>query len=215
MKQPSLLRNETVHFIDGAAGQLELALGKASNASSPRIAIICHPHPLHGGTMTNKIVTTLVKAYQSLGFTTIRFNFRGVGNSEGEYSEGVGELDDALRIFDYATATAGTTNIALAGFSFGAYVAIKAATKKKISQLVTVAPPVLNFALQDEHPDCPWILVQGDQDEIVPAESVYAFAASRKHQPEILRFPSATHFFHGQLVELQAALEVAINKIRS
>lgn len=204
-----LLKNERSQLIKGHAGNLELAVYQPE-ADIKGLAIICHPHPLYGGTLSNKVVATLAKTYHALQFITIRFNFRGVGQSDGHYSDGVGELDDLLSVIAFAKDTLPQAPLHLAGFSFGAYIAMKAASIEHLTQLVTIAPPVVNFPMQDEHPNCPWILVQGDQDEIVSAEAVYAFAESRQHLPQILRFPDATHFFHGHLTELQTRLHETI-----
>lgn len=206
----NLLRNETLQFIEGQAGKLELAISHPAALSPTHVAMVCHPHPLYGGTFHNKVVTTLVKTYQALHCITIRFNFRGVGDSAGEYSHGQGECDDLHSVIAYAKNTLPTRDIYLAGFSFGAYVATQVACQMTPAHLLTIAPPVRNFMMQDLHPTCPWLLVQGDQDEIVAASDVYAFAASRKHPPEIIRFPTATHFFHGQLNELQDAVYLAL-----
>lgn len=199
-----LLQTESLELIPGDFGQLETAVGLLNQDNN--IAILCHPHPLHGGTMYNKVVTTLVKTYQALNISTIRFNFRGVLGSSGTYSEGIGEMDDLLTIINYAKSL-NKTKIFLAGFSFGAAIAIKTSLIKKVEHLVAVAPPVLHISLENAHPTCPWIVVQGDLDEVVPAEKVYDFLAARKYQPVILRFPNATHYFHGQLKELQTQLQ--------
>lgn len=211
MTKTILLQNEVIHLIHGSAGQLELAVSQPENEASHRIAIVCHPHPLYGGTMSNKVVTTLIKTYQALGFVTIRFNFRGIGQSSGHYDDGKGELDDLLSVLHFAKQQMPQSAVYLAGFSFGAYIASKAASLDNIAHLITVAPPVQHFAMQALNPTCPWILVQGDQDEIVPANEVYEFAASRVTPPQILRFPTATHFFHGHLKELQERLHEAIS----
>lgn len=211
MTKTILLQNELIQLIHGAVGQLELAVSRPENDGTPPIAIVCHPHPLYGGTMSNKVVTTLVKTYQSLGFMTIRFNFRGIGQSSGHYDDGKGELDDLLSVLHFATQQTPLSAVYLAGFSFGAYIATKAASQEKIAHLVAVAPPVHHFSMQALNPTCRWIIVQGDQDEIVPADEVYAFAASRANPPQILRFDTATHFFHGHLKELQERLQEMIH----
>lgn len=202
-----LLSNETLKHIEGSAGSLELAISFPADKTAQHIAIICHPHPLYGGTMYNKVVTAMVKAYQALGFMTVRFNFRGVGASTGEYSHGSGELEDLFAVMAFANTQLANADIYLAGFSFGAYIATLAADAKQVAHLVTIAPPVRNFVMQDLHPSCPWVLIQGDEDEIVTASEVYAFAESRKHPPKIIRFAKATHFFHGHLKELQEAVQ--------
>lgn len=202
----NLLRNEVIQFIEGKAGQLELVISHPTDASVNGLAIVCHPHPLYGGTLYNKVVTAMVKTYQALNLATIRFNFRGAGESAGQYSHGQGECDDLFSVIAYAQKEWPIAALYLAGFSFGAYVATRVACQMNPTHLLTIAPPVRNFVMQDLHPTCPWALVQGDQDEIVATNDVYAFAASRRHPPDIIRMPTATHFFHGQLKELQETL---------
>ncbi len=204
------LATATTLFIPGPAGDLEVLLSPAPENPHPAqeyFAIICHPHPLFGGTMHNKVVTTLAKTFQQLQIQTLRFNFRGVGQSAGTYAEGEGEQQDLLAIIHWLQQAAPTAGLWLAGFSFGAYIAIRAATKSPCAGLVTIAPPVNHFPLA-ELPDltCPWIVVQGDQDEVVPAAEVFAWLEKLTTKPLLIRFPEAGHFFHGQLNELKAAL---------
>lgn len=207
-----ITKTEVTHLIEGPAGQLEI-VAEPLDEPSGIWGIICHPHPLYGGTMTNKVVTTLAKAYQNLGASTVRFNFRGVGRSEGHYGGGDGELDDLLAVIDWIHRENGQQEIWLAGFSFGAYIATKAATMVPAKKLVTVAPAVQHFPMQYIAPIlCPWILVQGDQDDVVPPEAVYEWAENRNPPPVILRFPEAGHFFHGQLTELRVRIEEALQK---
>lgn len=209
----STVSNEILTTIRGPAGQIEVATAE-SMLPVPRRAwgIVCHPHPQHGGTMHNKVVTTLAKVFRNLGAVSVRFNFRGVGNSEGKYDQGEGELDDLLAVCDWVLQERPDHEIWLAGFSFGAYIALKAASRIPVTKLVTVAPPVNHYHLEKLPPiECQWILVQGDRDEIVPAKEVFAWAATRNPQPTIIRFPDATHFFHGTLKALQLKLEEALS----
>ena len=161
--------------------------------------------------MTNKVVTTLIKAFQAFGLNTIRFNFRGVGKSEGKFDEGNGELQDLLAVIDWVEKENGQQKIWLAGFSFGAFIAASAATQVTVDRLVTVAPPVEHFPMRDLPPiTCPWILVQGEKDDVVPSDAVIAWAENRNPKPRIIRFPEAGHFFHGQLTELRTRVEEAL-----
>jgi len=195
-------------LIDGPAGKLQIALEEAIGQSRDALGIICHPHPLFGGNMENKVVTTLAKTLQHLGLLTIRFNFRGVGKSAGQYANAEGELDDLLSVMNWIRKQQGYQDIWLAGFSFGSYIAAKAATQDPVvKKLITVAPPVQHFPMQEIAPiTCPWVLVQGDLDDVVPPSEVYAWAEARDPKPLILRFPQAGHFFHGQLIELRERL---------
>lgn len=204
-------KHETTELIDGPAGKLEVLVAKAIGEERSAWGIVCHPHPLFGGTMHNKVVTTLAKTFQTMGVTTVRFNFRGVGKSEGAFDQGNGELDDLLAVIDWVQHQGVKNEIWLAGFSFGSYVAAKAATQIPINKLVTVAPAVQHFPMQALPPiTCPWVLVQGELDDVVPPKEVLAWAESRHPKPIIIRFPDAGHFFHGQLGELRTKLQEAL-----
>lgn len=207
----TLTKDETIQLIHGPAGQLEVICAAPDAAKRHAWGIICHPHPLYGGTMHNKVVTTLVKTFQALGLNTVRFNFRGVGQSEGVFDNGVGELDDLYAVIEWVQRER-IADIWLAGFSFGAYIAAKAASEIPVRKLVTIAPPVDNFPMRQLPPILSdWVLVQGMQDEVVPAESVIQWAESRDPQPTIVKFDTATHFFHGQLTELRIRLEEVLH----
>lgn len=207
----SKTKTETDVLIDGPEGKLELYAAKENN--KPAWAIVCHPHSLHGGTMNNKVVTTLVKMFQGMGLNTVRFNFRGVGQSEGRFDHGNGEADDLIAVIDWIQRQHAGTDFWLAGFSFGAYVAAKTAAAFPAKALVTVAPPVENFPMQELPPiHCKWILAQGEKDEVVPAKAVLEWANQQNPKPEILVFPDAGHFFHGQLLELRGRIEQALSR---
>lgn len=207
------IKHETTELINGPAGQLEVAIDAPIGKERSALGIVCHPHPLYGGTMHNKVVTTLAKTFQGLGVTTIRFNFRGVGRSTGRYDNGDGELEDLLAVVDWIQQLHPKNELWLAGFSFGAYIAAKAATQLPVSKLVTVAPAVQHFPMQTLPPiTCPWVLVQGELDDVVPPKEVIAWAEARDPKPIIIRFPQAGHFFHGQLVELRTSIERALSQ---
>lgn len=202
---------EVSTLIDGPAGKLEIVVAEPTGEKKNAWGIVCHPHPLYGGTMHNKIVTTLAKIYQTMGASTVRFNFRGVMRSEGQFDNGKGELDDLLAVIDWVQQQHPQQEIWLAGFSFGSYIAAKAATQVAATKLVTVAPPVQNFPLHSLPPIlCRWVLVQGELDDVVSPQEVLAWAESRVPKPIILRFPEAGHFFHGLLGELRARIEEAL-----
>ncbi|OGT63438.1 MAG: hypothetical protein A3E85_01185 [Gammaproteobacteria bacterium RIFCSPHIGHO2_12_FULL_45_12] len=205
------VKDETAAVILGPAGDLELVVSKPAMSERGAWGVVCHPHPLYGGSMNNKVVTTLVKTFQGMGLNTVRFNFRGVGRSEGRFDEGYGELEDLLAVIDWVQQAHADQEIWLAGFSFGAFIAAKAATEVAVGRLVTVAPPIQHFPLQDlPRISCPWVLVQGERDDVVPPQQVLMWAESRKPPPLILRFPEAGHFFHGQLQELRTRIEAAL-----
>lgn len=168
---------------------------------APRaIAVVAHPLPVMGGTMDNKIVTTLVKTFAELGFVAIRFNFRGVGESSGVYDEGNGEVDDVLAVVQYAQQEFGPLPLILSGFSFGGYVQARVAEKLQPIKLVLVAPAVGRF----EMPQVPanTLLIHGELDEVVALSDVFSWAR-QQHLP-IVVVPQATHYFHGHLHHLKA-----------
>ena len=210
----TIIKTQVTELIQGPAGQLEVIQEAATGEERRAIGIVCHPHPLFGGTMHNKVVTTLAKTFQFLGLNTVRFNFRGVGRSQGEFAHGQGELDDLLAVIQWMQQEHPRREIWLAGFSFGAYIAAKAVTEIPVKRLVTIAPPVQHFPMHTLPPIlCPWVLAQGGQDDVVPAEEVLAWAEARTPKPVILEFPEAGHFFHGQLGDLRSRLEAALMQL--
>ncbi len=189
--------------LDGPAGSLE-ALVEGPPAAPRAVGVICHPHPLHGGTMHNKVVHTLARALLGLDGVTVRFNFRGVGRSEGAFADGLGELEDALAVCRWAREQFPDLPLALAGFSFGAAVALAAATREKPCALVTVAPPVGRLIDQEiAVPAVPWLIVQGDADELVDCEEVLRWVNTLEPGPEVAVLSGVDHFFHGRLLELR------------
>ena len=155
-------------LLQGPAGKLESILDVPGDAEIVGAAVVCHPHPQHGGTMHNKVAHTLARAFVRSGFETLRFNFRGTEASEGQYDDGIGELDDALAALDWMRERRPAGPLWLAGFSFGAAIAIRAAVKVEVNGLVSVAPAVSRFANDmADQPECPWLVVQGDEDELV------------------------------------------------
>ncbi len=197
-------------WIAGPAGRLEAVIetpvGAAAGASScSGVGVICHPHPLFGGSLQNKVVHTLARALQQLGLPTVRFNFRGVGGSEGGYGGGAGETDDTLAVIDYAATRWPGQGLTLAGFSFGGMVAYQAALTCAAPYLITVAPAVgrPEFAQAERRPQAQWLIVQGAADDLVDCAAVQAFAARFEPPPLLRILPGAEHFFHGRLTELR------------
>ena len=190
-------------MLDGPAGRLE-AVVETSQAAPRAVGVICHPHPLYEGTMHNKVVHTLARALQRAGCTTLRFNFRGVERSEGAFADGLGELEDALAVCHWARAQFPDLPLALAGFSFGAAVALAAAARARPFALVTVAPPVGRLIDREiRAPAVPWLIVQGDADELVDCEQVLSWVNALDPGPEVAVLSGVDHFFHGRLVELR------------
>ncbi len=193
-------------FIDGPSGSLE-TLAENFDDAPKGILVVCHPHPSHGGTMQNKVVHTVARAGHDMGLATLRFNYRGVGKSEGSYNEGIGETDDLLAIIDWLDDHFHAVPIWLAGFSFGAYVAMRASSQRDIKQLITVAPAVNLVRFEGlEIPRCPWLLLMGTADEIVPFDQVIEWIDNLTMPPRTIYFDGVGHFFHSQLVNLRQTL---------
>ena len=184
--------------VEGAAGPIETLI--AVPVDAPRgIALVCHPHPLQGGTLDNKVVQTLAKVFFALGYVAARFNFRGVGQSAGAFDEGRGETDDALAVLRHVHARFGASlPVALAGFSFGSFVQTRVAGHVDVEGLVLVGPAVNRFPLQTVAAGT--IVVHGEEDDVVPLSDVFAWA--RPQQLPIVVFPGCGHFFHGRLPAL-------------
>jgi alpha/beta superfamily hydrolase len=190
--------------LEGPSGDLEAMLETPRQAREDVVAVLCHPHPLFHGNMNNKVVHALVRSFNLLGCPAIRFNFRGVGESAGRYDEGLGETEDALAVADWAAERWPSSQVWLGGFSFGAYVALRAAVRSQPPGLVTVAPPVQRFEVAAEAvPDCPWLVVQGEDDELVDAGEVARWARSLSPAPRFVALPDTDHFFHGRLTLLR------------
>ena len=190
--------------IAGPAGALEAKLEDPGTTPVTRYGIVCHPHPVYGGTMDNKVVHTLARAMQELGAPTLRFNFRGTGASAGSFDEGRGEVDDLLAVARLARERWPHAELWLAGFSFGAWVALQAEQRLAPAKLVTIAPPVGRFGSGTVvTPSAPWLLVQGDADDVVPPGDVLNWAHSLTPAPRVEVMQGAGHFFHGRLHELK------------
>ena len=196
-------------FLRGPAGMLEcVADVPEPEEERPATIVICHPHPLHGGTMHNKVVTIIERSMRELGLRTIRFNFRGAGESEGEHDEGYGETDDLFAVTEWVRRTRPNDELWLGGFSFGSFITLRAAQNLKLGQLISIAPPVDRFEFsQVQHPDCPWLVVQGDEDEVVVLEDVACWIDDLDPKPDFLVMEQAGHFFHRRLMDLRGLLK--------
>lgn len=210
-------------FIDGPAGKLETVLAEPDIDHPRGIAVIAHPHPLYGGTMNNKVVYTLFKTLLELGFIAVKFNFRGVEQSEGNrYSgndNGVGEIEDVLAVVEttgnqFASSFNESPPLMLAGFSFGGAIQAHAAQRLRPQKLIMVAPSVerLNVpplahpgAKQDIEPITDILIIHGDQDDVVPLKTVLDWAAPQ--ELPVVVVPGAEHFFHGRLHVLKRIIQ--------
>jgi alpha/beta superfamily hydrolase len=195
------MNSQTVRqVLAGPSGDLELALD-APAGEPVGVAVICHPHPQHGGTMDNKVVQTLARAFLQLGHRTVRFNYRGVGASQGAWGEGVGEIDDALAVIERHRAP--DMPFVLAGFSFGAYVASVAASRlpddAKPQRMVLVGPSTRKQQVPPVPADT--VVIHGEADDVVPLAATLDWA--RPQSLPVIVLPGVGHFFHGQLALLR------------
>lgn len=187
------------HLVAGPAGALECAVD--APAGAPRgVAVLCHPHPLHGGTMDNKVVQTMARALLQVGWRTVRFNFRGVGASQGAWDGGRGEVDDALAVV--AAHRDAAQPLVLGGFSFGGYVASQAAARLEapVQRLLLVAPATGNFDVAAVPEDT--LVVHGEADDVVPLAATLDWA--RPQSLPVVVVPGVGHFFHGRLPLLKS-----------
>lgn len=198
-------------IVAGPKGDMEVILEVPTERKEAYLAILGHPHSLQGGTMHNKVVTTMARAFREMGIASIRFNFRGVGGSAGEYTAGIGEAEDMLhllRLCDRPDLT-----VFFAGFSFGSYVTFRALTQYQAeyshpTALISIAPSVHHYDYTIAlHPDTPWLIVVGEEDEIVPVAAVTEFVQQHPLMPVVSYFANTTHFFHGKLLDLKAVLQ--------
>ena len=191
--------------IAGAAGDIEVVVELPRAAAPQGLAVIAHPHPLYGGTLDNKVVYMLARAANDTGAVALRFNFRGVGKTTGAHDEGRGEGDDLCTVAEFARQAWPQLPLALAGFSFGSYVALANTSGMDARGVLTVAPPLV-YAGEGPVPDptVPWWMIHGDADEVVDYADSVARAQAAAHPPDRLQTaPGVGHFFHGELPQLR------------
>ena len=203
--------NQPGKTIPGPAGALEIQLDHASDrrANDP-IAVICHPHPLFGGTLSNKVVHIIARTFKGMGVTTLRFNFRGVGRSEGKYDEGRGEQHDLLAAVAWMGKHYPDAPLWLGGFSFGSAIALACWQCAGAKRLLLVSPPVAH----DYFPQTPvegidWMVIMGSADEVVSPNAVSRWVSAQPHAPKYCYLEGASHFFHGRLIDLRETLQQA------
>lgn len=187
---------ETV-LIPGAAGVVETDI-QDPGASRRGIALIAHPNPLQGGTKDNKVVTTLARTFNALGYVALRPNFRGVGASEGMHDKGVGETEDLIVVAQYAMARFETPALLLAGFSFGSFVQTRVAKRIACERMVLVGPAVGRFPAETVPGNT--LVIHGELDDVVPLSAVFEWA--RPQNLPVVVVPGGEHFFHGRLNQL-------------
>jgi alpha/beta superfamily hydrolase len=215
LSRPKAMREAIM--LAGPAGRLEGLLDEPRQTAGPGVAVLCHPHPLHHGTMLNKVLHAVARAINELGLPAVRFNFRGVGASDGEYGGGIGETEDTLAVAAWAKLRYSAGPLWLCGFSFGAMVACRAALAERPAQLVTIAPPVNRMAdlLGGAQPDCPWLILQGEADDIVSCDDVVNWVNQLAPGPELVILRDVGHFFHGRLTLLRQALVERLGRAES
>jgi alpha/beta superfamily hydrolase len=192
----------------GPVGALEVAvdLPKADVPAQPVVAIVCHPLSTEGGTLHNKVVTMVATTLRELGITTVRFNFRSVGASAGSFDHGNGEQDDLKAVAAWVREQQPHATLWLAGFSFGAFVSLRAAADLQPDVLVSIAPPAGRWDFDGVQPPANWLVIQGEDDEIVDPQAVYQWLDSLQAPHELVRMPETSHFFHRKLIDLRGAL---------
>ena len=198
--------------LSGPAGKLETLADLAARAEARRgVAVVCHPLTTEGGSMHNKVVTMAERALRESGLDTVRFNFRGAGNSDGSFDKGRGEGDDLAAVVAWVRRVRPQDALWLAGFSFGSYVTIAHAHALRADALVSMAPPVGRWEFERlELPRCPWLVVQGEADEVVDPQAVFDWVAAMERPPELVRMPDTSHFFHRRLMDLRGAIKHAV-----
>ncbi|MGP5567220.1 alpha/beta hydrolase [Pseudomonas helleri] len=202
-----MLTRETPVVIDGPVGQLEALY---LDSAEPRgLALLCHPNPVQGGTMMNKVISTLQRTARDAGFVTLRFNYRGTGASGGSHNMGTGEVDDALAAARWLRAQYPDQPLTLLGFSFGGFVAASLggrleAQGVKLARLFMVAPAVMRLRDEDALPQtCPITVIQPETDEVIDPQLVYDWSKDLSRPHELLKVAECGHFFHGKLPELK------------
>ena len=215
MSLPDFPAESATLTLPGPAGTLEVAvdLPDGDVPALPLVAIVCHPLPTEGGTMHNKVVTMVARSLRELGATTVRFNFRGTGASEGAFDEGRGEQDDLRAVVAWVRAQRPNDALWLAGFSFGAYVSLQQAEALEPALLISVAPPAGRWDFDTiALPTMPWLVIQGEADEIVDPQAVYDWLERTNAQAELVRMPDTSHFFHRKLIDLRGAIKHGVRQ---
>ncbi len=208
MHNPPFPQESGALTLDGPVGPLDVVvdLPEADVAVQPVVAIVCHPLSTEGGSMHNKVVTMAARSLRDLGIATVRFNFRSVGDSAGTFDNGVGEQDDLKAVAAWVRAQRPGQDLWLAGFSFGAYVSLRAAGDLQPTTLISIAPPAGRWDFEGMQPPAQWLVIQGEEDEIVDPQAVYDWLDSMDAPHELVRMPDTSHFFHRKIVDLRGAL---------
>jgi alpha/beta superfamily hydrolase len=202
--------------ITGPCGNLEVLVnGVASSSNVKGFAVICHPHPLHWGTMDNKVVVTLARAFREMDVIAVRFNFRGVGKSDGQHAGGEGEKDDLQAVIDWMRGQFPDIPCLVAGFSFGGAVAAAWAGDNSPRYLVLVAPAIGRYGASiTARLSCPALVILGEEDEILGVDDISHWQQHQdKHTFCLEVLPGTGHFFHGRLNDLKALVIQRLEKV--
>jgi alpha/beta superfamily hydrolase len=202
-------------FLAGPAGQLEAMLWTTPNSDPPFVVVVCHPHPLFGGTMHNKVVFQTAKAFHRRGAPALRFNFRGVGLSEGVYDRGNGERDDARSAIDYLAKEFPHAAILVAGFSFGSLVGLGVGSEdSRVSKLIGLGIPVNNSDVSFLTASAkPKLIIQGGNDQYGSREKIEAVFATLTEPKRLVIVEDADHFFTGKLDQVAAVIDTWITEV--
>ena len=200
--------------VSGPAGILQVRVETPAQDIGDRCAVICHPHPQYGGTMDNKVVHTLAAGFRECGIPSVRFNFRGVGDSDGAFDNGRGECDDLEAVFDYAQQRFSDRGMWLGGFSFGAGIAARVADRVASVGLILVAPPVSMDCFSGVTLPGGTLVVHGDRDELIPLDAVEQWLEHRGLAHRLQMVAGADHFFHGELRALRQMVVAHVSASR-
>ena len=212
MREPATVSRLQSISLPGPVGTLEGLLQECDAHDHRLAAVVCHPHPLYGGTLHNKVVHRVASVLHGLGAAVLRFNFRGVGGSAGHFDRGQGELDDARAAFAYLCDRYPSARYWIAGFSFGSWVAARlAASEPGVERMLLVAPPVRTSSFEVLRTSAkPKLVVQGTRDDVCPLEALEAEYPTWAEPKELVRIPDASHFFDRQLGALAKAMDQAL-----
>jgi len=192
--------------IVGPAGAIETMLERAADAGS-RFAVLCHPHPLYGGSMHDAVLDTAAAVLLRRGINVVRFNFRGVGASEGHHGSGIGEVEDLVAVLAWLTRNHAPSSIVLGGYSFGSAIAWRTAPAAVgLERVLLIAPPVGRMPFDSPAPACPVHVVHGDEDEFIDPDALAAWPGVARHP-----VPGANHFFMGRWPALASAIDEALD----
>jgi len=191
----------------GPAGALEAVLQRREGIDPEIAAVVCHPHPLHGGTLHNKVVHRVAATLHELGAAVLRFNFRGAGKSEGVHDEGRGELEDARAALAWMRERFPGARFWLAGFSFGSWIAARLAAEEPVERVILVSPPVQRSGFSVMRSSPVWkLVIQGTSDVVCPAEALEPEFAVWREPKRLILVPEASHFYDKRLTALADAL---------